>query len=291
MTLVRYLSGRGSPIAVRGWDQEVRMKISARSVLIVSLAVLAGVSALWAHANYTGYSGAPGTGGRCASSCHGSSGGTVAVSGFPTTYTPGQVYQIVVRHSGGSRIENFNSSVRIGTGSQDAGILAAGYNTATYSASGEPNGIHLSATTKDSAKFSWNAPGIGTGLVKLYLAAHQGSIDGANTDIILSAGEASAIEEMPGSDVSRPCLSIENRIVSRYVVLRAAVPIGMPGRLRIVGPTGRVQATIAVPREGVSEAIIWTPKDRNGRRLAPGPYFAVLSAGGQRLIDRFMVVE
>ncbi|MBP9212079.1 MAG: hypothetical protein KBF97_04710, partial [Bacteroidetes bacterium] len=84
--------------------------IKATIVVILTAAAL-----LSAHPNYTAYSGASGSKGTCASSCHGSGTGTIVVTGFPQVYTPGLAYTISVKHTGGSTISNFNCSSRKGT--------------------------------------------------------------------------------------------------------------------------------------------------------------------------------
>jgi len=154
------------------------------------LILVVGTTQVWSHPTFTGYSGAPGRQ-TCASSCHGSGGGTVTVSSFPSAYTPSQVYTITINHGSGSTIANFNASCREGTGSTNAGILAAGTATATYSVSGETNGVHFSATNQNSGTFNWTAPGPGTGAVRLYVAAHQGVYSGANNPIVIVSNEAS----------------------------------------------------------------------------------------------------
>jgi hypothetical protein len=80
---------------------------------------------LHALPDYTGYSGAPGTDGTCASTCHGPSTGTIAAVGFPTVYELDQSYVVSVVHRDGSSVSNFNVSVRMGTTSQTAGHLTA----------------------------------------------------------------------------------------------------------------------------------------------------------------------
>ncbi|RQW00280.1 T9SS C-terminal target domain-containing protein [bacterium] len=163
-----------------------------RSILIAFLlTVILFTTSTFAGPNYTGYSGAPGRQ-NCASSCHGGTNGTVQVFGFPESYTPNTQYLISLRILGGSTINNFNASCRLGTGSTNAGIIAAGNRTATYNVTGETNGVHLSQTNRDTCNFLWTAPAAGTGEVRLYVAAHQGTnMSGANTDITLVAAESS----------------------------------------------------------------------------------------------------
>jgi hypothetical protein len=162
-----------------------------RLAMIAAVFFTMSAGQVWAHASYMGYSGAPGCSGTCAGSCHGGSGGTVAISGFPQSYTPNQQYLITIRKLSGSSIRNFNASCRIGTGSQNAGTIAAGTGTSTYNTSGETNGVHLSSINQDSATFSWTAPTVGTGNVRLYVGALQGNYSsGLNTVITVNAAEA-----------------------------------------------------------------------------------------------------
>src|SRR4030065_582246 len=163
------------------------MKI-VRIALPCIFLILLSFLILTAHPNFTGYSGAPGCKGTCASSCHGFAGGTISVSGFPSTYTPGQIYTLKVSHSAGGSIANFNASVRIVTDSSNAGVLSAGQSTVSYKTTGETNGMHFSNADQDSGTFSWTAPDTSVGEVRLYLAGHQGTTpDDPNTELVLSA--------------------------------------------------------------------------------------------------------
>jgi len=153
------------------------------------LFIAALFSLAFAHTSYTGYSGAPGRS-RCASSCHGSSGGSITIDGFPTEYNPGETYQITIGHTSGSAIRQFNGSCRIGTGSQNAGVISSGSGTSIYNTSGETNGVHLSSSNQNSATFSWTAPESGSGEVRLYIAGLQGSYSGQNSTLTFVADEA-----------------------------------------------------------------------------------------------------
>jgi len=138
-----------------------------------------------------GYSGAPGSLGRCSSSCHGVNQGTVQITGFPTEYVPDSTYLIAIEAVSGLPIKNFNGSVRRGTGSVNAGTITAGFNTVTYSVTQETNGIRLTPNDRQNGNFNWRAPATGTGTVRLYVAAHQGDRNtGPNTTISLTATEA-----------------------------------------------------------------------------------------------------
>ena len=161
---------------------------------------------VYAHNNYTGYSGAPGSNGSCASSCHAqySFVPSVTVTGFPEIYDPGTEYTIMVAHDSGSVINQFNASVRIGEGSDIAGILSEGTGTAIYDTPNETNGAHWSSADTDSGAFIWTAPEGGTGEVRLYWAGLQGSrAFGADTQIVLIAHEAQLdVQYQPGTPTS-----------------------------------------------------------------------------------------
>jgi hypothetical protein len=177
---------------------------------ITGIVLLASIA--FGHPTYIGYSGAPGSSGTCASSCHGSSGGTIQIEGFPAEYVPGQSYTITISHNGGNEIRQFNGSCRIGTGSSNAGAISAGTNTITYNTSGETNGIHLSSISLDSGSFQWAAPAQGTGDVRLYVAGHQGNYSGANTNIIQVSSEQAIVAMLKAPYIICPGTNTEMEI-------------------------------------------------------------------------------
>lgn len=153
----------------------------------------------YSHANYTGRSGAPSRQ-TCAASCHGGGSGTVQISGFPAAYVPGQSYLLTIERLSGSSISNFNASCRIGTGTNNAGVITAGTSTSTYNVSGETNGVHFSSNNRTSGTFNWQAPATGTGTVRLYCGALQGSYSGQNTTLVLISSEAASNLPDPASN-------------------------------------------------------------------------------------------
>ncbi|MEE9553752.1 MAG: T9SS type A sorting domain-containing protein [candidate division Zixibacteria bacterium] len=161
---------------------------------------------VFAHSNYTGYSGAPGSNGSCSNSCHRqySFVPNITVTGFPEVYEPETQYTIAVAHESGSTINQFNASVRIGEGSENAGVLAEGINTAIYDTPNETNGAHWNSADIDSGTFIWTSPPTGTGEVRLYWAGLQGTRAwGADTQIVLIASDAQLdIEYHPGTPTS-----------------------------------------------------------------------------------------
>ncbi len=252
-----------------------------------TLALLAATA--FALPDYTGYSGAPNTDGTCASSCHGASGGTIEVVGFPTAYTPGQSYMVHVVKQSGSSISNFNASVRVGSGSVTAGLITPGYLTATYSTGSEPNGVHLSGENQDSCTFTWQAPDTAVGDVKLYLAGLQGSMGGPNTDIVLTASPATGVNEGAGRPLG--CgLKLEPAVTANRVQIRLSVSAGSRPSLRVIDRSGRLVARLTVPESRfAARSLVWKPLDRNGRRLAAGACFVVLQCDGERLARKLVI--
>ncbi len=175
-------------------------------MLVASITALSGTAL--GFPIVTGYSGAPGSSGTCAISCHGSSGGTIAVTGFPTYYSPGQDYTVTIRHSSGVSIANFNCSIRIGTGSTNAGTITAGLNTSTYNVTGETNGVHFSARDRDSGNFTWTAPDTGTGTCRLYLGGLQGSSNGQNSTIVQVTNEM--VHDVGATQILAPTGTIDS---------------------------------------------------------------------------------
>jgi hypothetical protein len=233
---------------------------------------------------YTGYSGAPGSSGECAGACHGSGGGTVAVRGFPSQYTPGQAYVVSVVHTGGSSISNFNASARRGGGSTNAGTITAGYRTETYNVSGETNGIHLSSANQDSCTFTWTAPTPGIGDVTLYVAGHQGGYGGANTAVVLTATQGTGIEEQPPVPTSRLSVTVSPTVVSNLAGIRLSLPPGSVPRVLVLDRTGRVVSRIAVPASsGTATVVGWQPLRTDGTRLSAGSYLLVAICDGLRV--------
>jgi len=249
------------------------------------LALLAAVAI--AEPTYTGYSGAPGTSGSCASSCHGSTGGTIEVVGFPAAYELSQTYVISVVHRGGSSINNFNASVRTAAGSHTTGTITAGYRTATYNTGTEPNGVHLSSSNQDSCTFSWQAPDSTVGDVNLYLAGHQGSsMSGPNTEVVLTSSPMTGISEGTRLPAGL-ALTLMPTVAAGPVVIRASTPPGSRSTLRVVDQCGRVAARIDMPES--SQPIAWQPLGRDGKRLAAGTYVVVLQGNGERLARKFVL--
>lgn len=259
------------------------MKHRSNTSAAIVLVTLLATTALYAEPMFTGYSGAPGSQGLCAGDCHGTGGGTISVSGFPTTYVAGQAYTVTVNASG---LSNFNCSVRIGTTSQTAGTITAGTNTAVYNVSGEPNGVHLSTANRDNGTFTWTAPSPAVGQVKLYFAGHQNGANGPNTEVVLIA-QGSGVAEGPRRPAPAAALRLEPTVARTRLNLRVDSPQA-PAVIRVVDRTGRIRARFDLAA-GSDQTISWPLLDAAGTRLAPGSYYAALQAGSSRVVRKFAV--
>jgi hypothetical protein len=258
-------------------------------LVVVPVFVATIISLATGSTNYTGYSGAPGSRGTCSSSCHGGSGGTITVSGFPTGYVPGQSYLVSVGHSSGSSIRNFNCSVRVGSGSEIAGTIVAGLNTSTYTHAQELVGVHLTSGSKDSCNFTWTAPSPGVGDVKLYLAGLQGSsMGGPNTVIVLTATQSTGIAEGEPRQLGHVGLLFAPSVVTRQLVVWAWTP-DQDARLTLLDAAGRVVGRKTVGRTAaVPRRVTWLAKG-GGRVMTAGAYLAVLETRSERVCRRFVV--
>jgi hypothetical protein len=271
------------------------MKSLLKVPIALSAVIMLSASGAWAHPNYTGYSGAPGQQ-ACSISCHHkhSFTPTVTVTGFPQSYVPGQQYAIAVAHTGGTTIKQFNCSVRVGTGSTNAGVIDAGTNSSTYASTGETNGVHFSATDQNSAAFLWTAPVSGTGAVKLYWAGLQGNLSsGADTQIVLTSSEA-----MTDLD--------DNIILPENMALAQNYPNPFNAETIIqfsLGQPGHVDLSISnilgqklyywsddYDRTGTF-SMRWDGKGNDGRDMPSGVYFYQLRTSEGKLTRQMMILR
>jgi hypothetical protein len=263
------------------------MKSPLRHVLVL-LASCAITLPAAAHPTYIGYSGAPGSSGRCASSCHGASGGTIQADGFPAEYLPDQQYTITVSHSGGAAIKQFNGSCRLGSGSQNAGVIAVGTNTLTYSASGETNGVHLSTTDLESGTFLWTAPSAGSGPVTLYIAGHQGAFAGTNTTLSLTATELTTGVPRGRAASSGP-LRLDGNVpnpVRARTSIRFALQEAATVTIDIFDPEGRLVESYRNELSSGSHELSWNASGRSS-----GVYYYRVRTGNDAETRSMLVIR
>jgi len=257
------------------------MRTFALTVLSASLA--------WAHNSYTGgYSGAPGRQ-TCASSCHGGTNGTLVVVGFPSAYQPLQVYRIVVGHSGGASIVNFNATTRIGTTSSVAGSFSTVLNSVLYT--GADGGVYANPHGIDSAVFQWTAPAAGTGTVNFYAAAFQGtttSSNGQNRRVTLTITESGTSVSDRTSPPGQYTLEQNypnpfNPITSiRYQMARPGLV-----SLRVYDLSGRELATLVNELQQTGSYSI----PFRGDQHASGIYFYTLRVGTYSVTKKMLLLR
>jgi hypothetical protein len=259
-------------------------------ILLVLLAAVFCATVAGAYPTYFGYSGAPGTNGTCSSTCHGTPGGSIQLTGFPLTYELGDTYEIQISVGSVPLISNFNGSVRVGSDTTTAGLILPGTGTFTYYTPTEPMGVHFVPGGQLSGTFYWVAPDSNVGDVTLYLGGHQGPFSsGRYTTFVLVSSPLVGIEE-PKEPWRAPhgnvVFSLQPTLVDVGVTFRARCPSGQ-GSLRVVSAGGAIVARI--PVSGTDWAMKWQPVGRDGRKLARGTYIAELVSGDVKLARRFSV--
>jgi hypothetical protein len=252
-------------------------------------ALAIGASIAMAHSNYTGYSGAPGSSGTCALACHGTTGGTITATGFPTAYTPGANYIITIGHTGTASISNFNGSCRVGTTSTKAGTIVAGTGTTVYNVSTETNGVHFTASgNQTSGTFTWTAPPKGTGAAKLYVAGIQTGSSGPNTAIVQTSAE-NTVSVIPLGSRNTSLMTL-NLIVGHKAVV--ALPAGLiPSKVESFNVFDTRGNEIHVPLTGDAASLVWNGTDIHGRSLSAGTYLFVFRQGQVKLIGKILLTR
>jgi hypothetical protein len=249
-----------------------------RYALTALMVILAFTAESFGYTSYIGYSGAPGSRGACAVSCHYRQhyAPSVTITGFPANYIPGQNYEIQIARTGGAAIRQFNGSTRIGTGSANGGLITAGTGTATYNHSQETNGIRWQSSSTSSGSFFWEAPASGTGEVRLYLAGLQGTLsNGASFDTVLVSTElVSSVENtrsLPGDfELSQNYPNPFNGSTQIDINFERAGDY----TFGIMDITGKLiyskQLTVDFPGR---TTIRWNPVDSSGEAVSSGIYF------------------
>ncbi len=228
---------------------------------------------------YTGYAGSPVSNGSCAATCHGSGSFSLQVSGFPSTYTPGETYEITVSTSGGT-IKNFNACV-LDESNQPQGTLQAGLHTTTYTHSGEGTGIRGISYDQATYTFYWTAPDSPVGSVKLYVAAHRGGYSGPNRSLVLTS-EPQAVAETGSGAPGLPLAEIPSLALQEFrIVLN---PTSGPVDLTIVSANGALLRNWTFARLAHRQVITWSP----GQGIPAGIY-RVRVQSGRRVLSRSVV--
>ncbi|MEO8168123.1 MAG: T9SS type A sorting domain-containing protein [bacterium] len=244
-------------------------------ILFASLFLCA--TAGFAHNSYTGgYSGAPGRS-SCASSCHGGTAGTLVVTGFPSVYQPLQVYSIVVKHNGGSKIVNFNATTRIGSGASVAGTFANGANCTSYS--GADGGVYASPHLIDSAVILWTAPAAGSGTINFYAAGFQGttsSSNGQSSKVTLTTTESTTgVQSLDNSPTDFSLSQNYPNPFNPTTTIRFEIPRAVFVRLSVLNLIGQEVAVALNDMQPAGSHQI----QFDGNGLASGVYFYRLEAG------------
>ena len=244
----------------------------------------------FAHNSYTGgRSGAPGSSGSCASTCHGNPGGTITVTGFPANYVPSHVYRVVVSHFGGSPIVNFNATTRVGTGTTVAGTFTAVQNAVLYT--GADGGVYANPHGIDSAVFQWTAPSSGTGMVNLYVAGMQGvatSSDGADNNFSISSNETlTAVTENHAVPGRFPVMQNFPNPFNPTTKISYRIPSASHVRLDVYNILGAVVAVLVDQFQTGGEHTI----SFNAVNLSSGVYYSRLQSNDAVLVTKMILMK
>ena len=264
-----------------------------RNIAILSIFLL---NAALARNHYTGYSGAPGSNGTCTNSCHGqySFPPSINVTGFPGQYTPGEQYMISVSHDSGAVINQFNASVRTGTGSEIAGFLTAATNTDIYNTPNETDGVHWTEANIDSGTFLWTAPDPGVGEVRLYWAGLQGSrAYGTDVQIVEIASDITAdVQFTPGAPVKFFLDQNYPNPFNDRTVVEFGIDLAGPVEFVITNVLGQAVYLWESDHADPGTVIIhWDGFDLNRRELPSGVYFYRLKSQDKRITKKMMILR
>jgi len=168
----------------------MKKKYSFYSLLIaipVGLLILVGFSS-----GQTGnFSGSPSDGNTTCTACHSAGanlGGAPVLSGFPTTYVPGQQYNLTLAITGSSASKfGFNITSEETAGNTKIGRFGIGTGSQL-----RPAGVGLTHTTAGNTQNSWNftwvAPATNVGNIQFYYATLQANNNGASSGDQMVAG-------------------------------------------------------------------------------------------------------
>lgn len=261
------------------------------AVRFIALA-LAITSMASAHNSYTGgYSGAPGRS-SCASSCHGGTSGTLTVTGFPTSYTPGATYTVTIAHNGGNKLVNVNATTRLGTTTTVAGTFTAATNTAVYT--GADGGIYFATHLVDSATFQWKAPASGSGPVMFFSSGYQATSTttsgGTSSKVQLTATEITTAVKPGEAGAPREFALLPNfpNPFNPETRVRFTVPENGRATLKVFNMRGEEVATLFSGQAQAGQVIDRTFKAAG---LASGIYFSRLEFNGRRLVQKMVLTK
>lgn len=260
------------------------------AVRFIALA-LAITSMASAHNSYTGgYSGAPGR--SYCSQCHGGTSGTLTVSGFPASYTPGATYTVTIAHNGGNKLVNVNATTRLGTTTTVAGTFTAGKNTVLYT--GADGGIYVSPHLIDTLTFQWKAPASGSGAVMFYASGFQATStttsSGQSKAVSLTAAEITTAVEPGAVGAPREFALLPNfpNPFNPETRIRFTVPENGRATLKVFNMRGEEVATLF---NGTAQAGQVIDRAFKAGGLASGIYFSRLEFNGRRLVQKMVLTK
>lgn len=235
--------------------------------------------------------------------------GNLALQGLPTTYVPDSVYvlQVVLNDPGQMRWGFEATVIRPGFGNQ-AGVLAPADSALVQVSEGlgdlRDYIMHTEAGTfpgqggGNTWDILWTAPGLGSGTAHFYVAGNAAN----NSE--LPAGDYIytfnvAVSEESAANADEP-LEVADGIALRAVpnptmagtTIHFRLSHASSANLIVVDSAGRQVRRWNVPwTEPGERALYWDGRDDQGRAVAGGAYYYVLTAGSGRETQRVIVVR
>jgi hypothetical protein len=290
------------------------MTTSYRRIMIAVLAtgVLtfgAGAALAFSSGPQDGLTNAPGES-NC-TNCHSSfplnsGSGSFALDGLPTSYVPGEVYDLTLTLSDPDAMRWGFELTIIEDG--DASAVSVGEITATdagtqLSSSGDRDYLkHNSGGTAPGTSGSkswvlqWTAPQAGTGDVRLYVAGNAANNNGGTSGDRIYATSFGSAEDtgVPVGDLPQT-FALQGAWPNPFnprTEIRFELPAAAHVRTNVFTMDGRRVATLADRQFGQgSHGVTWDGRDHAGQRMGSGTYLFVVEAGGERQVGRMTLIK
>jgi hypothetical protein len=213
------------------------------------------------------------------------------VSGFPTSYIPGQTYTITITHNGGNKFVNVNATTRLGSTAAVAGSFIAGSNSALYT--GGDGGVYTSPHLVDAIVFQWTAPGAGSGSVTFYSAGFQNtstsSSSGQSSRVAITAAEVTTgIEQTFEQPGELALLQNYPNPFNPETNIRFSVRENGYATLKVFTMLGQEVATLF---SGMTRADQVYHSTFDAGQLPSGLYFARLESGNSHMVQKMLLTK
>ena len=284
--------------------KKIYLFISAVSIFIVASSSIA----IKSSTGIAGFSGAPGTPPQTCgfSGCH--SGGSSASSGMTITTTPAlvndqfkhdSVYRINISATAAG-FTRFGLDCEVLTPTQgNAGTLTASLSSGVklMQFGARTNAVHISFKTGTVVtwSFPWKAPSAGTNTAIIYAAANAVNGDGSTTGDFpippvsrtLTAVEPATVTAISSTSPVLKAVSVYPNPATVFAQVRVDLPHAAELGFAVTDLNGRLlleRPARTLPAGAHAEAL-------DLRSFEPGVYFVQITAGGDKLARKMLIVH